>query len=403
MLTFEASPAVLAKGLAAIAGVTNGRNTIPILHNVHLDGQTARRHVVARVTDMDMESTVEIEASIRDSGRTTVSHRQLCRLAGSFRESASIELRHDEEAARMHVSAALRGLDLGLDDGTFKATVRTLPPEEFPAMRPFEVADTVRASAGEWLKVLDGLRPFISTEETRYYLNGINLTARGGWANEPWRWEAAATNGHILGRVRFGDANASTARQTASGVIVPRSAVLHMIQRLRLVPAGDEVTMDIGEGGIFVRFPGSAAGSMASKVIDGTFPDYARVIPDRTNRIAEIDCRRLGKVVRAALGASGATTPAANISLGAASLMTFTLADDQGDDPKAATAPLPIRWTAGDIEVGMNLRLLTGGLSMMDGADAVMQVSDAQSPVRFDAVAPADGIERTAVAMPMRA
>jgi len=399
MLNFEASPAALARGLAALSGVTGARNTIPILYNVRLDGQTATQRLVATVTDMDLESTVEIEANVRDSGSTTASYRQLCRIAGNFRESSAIELRDDEDAGRMHVSAALSGLDLGLDDGAFKATVRTLPTVDFPAMRALHATVTVTATAGEWLKVLECLRPFISTEPTRFYLNGVHLAMMPG-ADGRYRWEAAATDGHILGRVRFGIPG--HVPFGGEGFIIPRAAVLHMIQRLRLVPAGDDVTMDIGDGGISVRFPGRASGTMVSKLIDGTFPDYNRVIPDQTNAVADIDSRRLGKVIRTAVGASGAKTPSATIKLGLSTVMDFMLNGDGDETEKTASVPLPICWGAGSLEIGMNLKLLTHGLAMMDGGEAKMQVTDGASPVRFDAVAPPDGMERTAVAMPMR-
>lgn len=394
-MQFETSPAALARGLAAIAGVTEWKNTVPILANVKLEAREGGKHVIATATNMDIDSSVRIEAWIRSPGATTASFRQLVRIAGAFRAAASLtaELKDDG----LHVASTLAGLDLGLDDGQFKARLRTLPVADLPVpLCPGDLSHTIKAPAKTWLIALRGLWPFISTEATRYYLNGIHIAPLPPrYGTEPLRWEAVATDGHALGKVRFGAASASA---PIKGVIIPRAAVAHLIQRLQLVAPAEEIELAVfGENHVAVDLPDG--GRMVARLIDGTFPDYERVIPSRTNKVVQIVPRHVMRTVRAAIRASQVPKPTASIHLGPKTIMNVDL---EGEEHRTGSLPLPINWQGPAAIVGMNLKLLTHGLALMDGCEATMQVDDPASPILFDATTSPDDIERTAVAMPMR-
>lgn len=419
-MRFETSPATLARGLAALNGVAEFKNTIPILSNVHISGRAGDNSVTVRVTDMDIESSALIEAKVHDGGEITVPYRGLSRIAAAFRGAGTIEAAaltpnpgtwpNPLSDYRMNLRASLAGLDLGLDDGEFSAQLRTLPPEEFPRFR--EIGDEVariQEPASRWLAILRPTVPFISTEAQRYYLNGVFLVTviRPGGAPAPdIRWAFVATDGHRLARsvVRPAE-NAVPAPSAFTSVIIPRSAVMHMVARLQACPPSEVMTLTVhksGQGAECVRAVFSdGAGEMLARCIDGTFPDYERVIPtgDYGHRVS-VNVGRLGKVVKAAVASADMTKPNAAISLDAKCVMTFTLSDQDGG--RLGRLPLPISWGHQPLEVGVQLRYLSDCLDLLaPGASSVL-IQDASSPIRMDVEDPADGIERTAVLMPMR-
>ena len=172
--------------------------------------------------------------------------------------------------------------EMVLRSGRSTFTLACLPPEDYPVMSAGELPHHFTLSAGELRTLIDRTRFAISTEETRYYLNGIYLHATK--SNEVPVVRAVATDGHRLARVEM------TAPEGAAGmpgIIVPRKTVLEL---RKLVDEGeDEVQIGLGETKIRCAI-GEAA--LTSKLIDGTFPDYDRVIPAGNDKVLEVDRAR---------------------------------------------------------------------------------------------------------------
>lgn len=382
---FTANPGELHRAMSALAGVTSRRNTIPILGHVLLAAKGNALTITA--TDMDIESSVSAPATVSTAGSTTVSAVTLKTVLSEFK--AADEVRAVVNG-RAHVSVPLTSLSLGIDDGEFKAELMTLPAEEFP--RTLAQTDlplnVVSMPAHRWIACLKAVRPAISTEETRYYLNGIFLHAVAG------RWLMAATDGHRLMQIDTG----VEAPAKAHHVIIPSKAVSHILHRLAALPADELITLSVHDMRIGMKLPG---GAIASKTIDGTFPDYQRVIPDTAEMPSlEVDVRAWSQILTAALRIERSVSRERACGKFVLSKRGCSVSFDCAGEIRGDT-PLPGAWAGADLTVGFNLGYLLELFAVI-GPRARLHIKSGSDPAVMVAVDPADELARTAVLMPMR-
>src|SRR5437762_3297498 len=248
--------AQLLKSLGHVHRVVERRNTIPILGNVLLRAENARLSLKA--TDLDLEVTETLAAEVGTAGSTTVPAHMLYEIVRKLPEGAQIVLEASGDRAVLAVRA-----------GRSRFTLQTLPESDFPDLAAGEMTHTFKLPATDLKRLIDKTQFAISTEETRYYLNGIYLHA-AGTAKEP-TLRGVATDGHRLAQFELPlPAGASG----MPGIIVPRKTVAEV---QRLIEDNDaEVTAELSQGKIRFRL---AETVLTSKLIDRTFPDYVRVIP----------------------------------------------------------------------------------------------------------------------------
>ena len=266
--------ATLLKGLSHVQSVVERRNTIPILSNVLLEATDAGGGGGAlrmMATDLDLQINESVAAAVDTPGSTTVSAHTLFDIARKLPEGAQVSLTAAE--GRMTIVAGRARFSLG-----------TLPRDDFPVIAEGELPTQFELPAETLKQIIDKTRFAISTEETRYYLNGIFLHVAddGGSGGQPVL-KAAATDGHRLARVTMPRPDGAEAMPD---VIVPRKCIGELRKLL------DEVDGSLGVSlsSTKIRFDlGSAI--LTSKLIDGTFPDYSRVIPTGNDKILKIDPR----------------------------------------------------------------------------------------------------------------
>jgi len=252
--------AALLKALSHVQSVVERRTTIPILSSVLLRASAGRLALSA--TDMDLEIVEGVPCQIEQDGRTTAPAHTLYDIVRKLREGAQIRI----EASGERNSMVLRS-------GRSTFTLQSLPPEDYPVMAGGEYPHNFVLSAAELRSLIDRTRFAISTEETRYYLNGIYLHVTKNEGVPVIR--AVATDGHRLARVELVLPEGAAAMP---GIIIPRKTVLEL--RKLVDESQDEVQVALSETKI--RFTiGEAA--LTSKLIDGTFPDYDRVIPSNND------------------------------------------------------------------------------------------------------------------------
>ncbi|MEJ2285496.1 MAG: DNA polymerase III subunit beta, partial [Desulfobacterales bacterium] len=248
--------AVLLKAVSQAQSVVERRNTIPILANVLIEAEG--NDASFRATDLDIEVVDKVPAMVERAGATTVSAVMLHEIVRKLPDGALVSLTADEAAGRLTVDA-----------GRSTFSLATLPKEDFPVMASSEYTANFSASAPVLRRLFDKTKFAISTEETRYYLNGVYMhmaEAEGGRV-----LRCVATDGHRLARV---DADLPSGAEDLPGVIVPRKTV----GELRKLLDDDEAQIAVSVSETKIRFATPAI-TLTSKVIDGTFPDYARVIP----------------------------------------------------------------------------------------------------------------------------
>ncbi|MCC7048208.1 MAG: DNA polymerase III subunit beta, partial [Alphaproteobacteria bacterium] len=270
--------AALLKALAHAQSVVERRNTIPILSNVLLEAAPGGLALTA--TDMDLAIAEQTAADVAMPGATTVSVHTLYDIVRKLPDGAQVEIATgDAEGGD--------GGQLGLRGGRSRFRLPTLPRDDFPMLGDnAELPHAFSLPASELKALIDRTRFAISTEETRYYLNGIYLHAA---KNGDGTLRAVATDGHRLAR-------AETALPSGAagmpGVIVPRKAVAELYKLVQ--DSADPVAVNLSNTKI--RFALDSV-VLTSKLIDGTFPDYERVIPANNDKSMEVDSREFAAAV----------------------------------------------------------------------------------------------------------
>jgi DNA polymerase-3 subunit beta len=364
--------AALLRALSHVQSVVERRNTIPILSNVMIRAERGRLALSA--TDMDLEIVETVAAQVAADGAVTAPAHTLYDIVRKLREGAQIEL----------AATGDKG-SLTLRSGRSTFTLACLPPEDYPLMAGGELPHAFTLQASELKTLIDRTRFAISTEETRYYLNGIFLHATKSSDNPVLR--AVATDGHRLARVEMMLPEGAAGMP---GVIVPRKTVAELRKLM------DETEQEIGVSlsDTKIRF-GFGDAVLTSKLIDGTFPDYDRVIPANNDKVLEIECKPFAEAVDRVSTISTEKSRAVKLAVEHGSLTLSATSPENG----TATEEIEVRYSAAAIEIGFNSRYLLDITDQIAGEWVVFQMADAASPTIVH-----ERAETTAlyVLMPMR-
>ena len=368
--------AALLKALSHVQSVVERRTTIPILLNVLLRAEAGRLSLSA--TDMDLEVVERVAARIERDGQTTAPAHTLYDIVRKLREGAQVELETIGERNEMT-----------LRSGRSTFTLACLPPEDYPVISAGDLPHRFVLSAGELRSLIDRTRFAISTEETRYYLNGIYLHATKN--NEMPVLRAVATDGHRLARCEM---KAPEGSAGMPGVIVPRKTVLEL---RKLVEEGDQ-EVEIALGDTKIRcIVGDA--ELTSKLIDGTFPDYDRVIPAGNDKLLEVSCKEFAEAVDRVSTISSERSRAVKLAIDGGTLVVSATSPENG----TAVEELEARYESTPIEIGFNSRYLLDITDQIGGEKLHFRMADAGSPtIICDGADEANGASALYVLMPMR-
>ncbi len=349
-LTIERS--ALLKALAHVQSVVERRNTIPILSNVRLDGADGALRLTA--TDMDLAIVEKVAAEVAADSATTVPAHTVYDIVRKLPEGAQVRL---ETAAEDRVS---------LSAGRSRFSLPSLPVDDFPIMAEGELPHRFALSAADLKRLIDKTRFAISTEETRYYLNGIYLHASQGKGAGKLR--AVATDGHRLARVET-DLPKGAAKMP--GVIVPRKAV----QELRkLVDEVDgEVEIELSDAKIRFGFDDIV---LTSKLIDGTFPDYERVIPEGNDKVLELNAKEFEQAVDRVSTISTEKSRAIKLAIEPGRVTLQASSMDDG----SASEEIDAVYSGPALEIGFNSRYLLDMTGQIAGETLALHMNDGTSP-----------------------
>ncbi len=364
--------AALLRALGHVQSVVERRNTIPILSNVLLRAENGELTLSA--TDMDLEIVASVAAQSVRKGSTTAPAHTLYDIVRKLREGAQIEIDQAGDRAAMT-----------LRSGRSTFTLACLPSEDYPLMAGGDLAHSFTLSAADLKRLIDRTRFAISMEETRYYLNGIFLHAAR--SNEVPMLRAVATDGHRLARMEIPLPEGAAGMP---GVIVPRKTVAELRKLI------DEIDQDvqISLSDTKIRF-GFGNAVLTSKLIDGTFPDYDRVIPSGNDKILEVDCKEFAEAVDRVSTISTEKSRAVKLTIERGSLTLSATSPENG----TATEEIEVRYSASPLEIGFNSRYLLDITEQIEGEGARFAMADAASPTVVRDTADASALY---VLMPMR-
>lgn len=371
-MKFSIERAALLKAVSQAQSVVERRNTIPILANVLIEAEGS--DVSFRATDLDIEVVDKAPAQIERAGATTVSATLLHEIVRKLPDGALISLNADTAAGRMTVEA-----------GRSNFSLATLPREDFPVMASSEYTSNFSAAAPVLRRLFDKSKFAISTEETRYYLNGVYMHVADADGGQVLR--CVATDGHRLARI---DADLPENAAKMPGVIVPRKTV----GELRKLLDDDDMKIAVSVSETKVRFATPEI-TLTSKVIDGTFPDYTRVIPQGNTRKLEVDASDFAQAVDRVATVSSERSRAVKLQLDEDKLVLSVNAPDSG----AAEEELVVAYGDDRLEIGFNAKYLLEIASQVDRENAVFLFNSSGDPTLMR-----EGNDMSAVyvVMPMR-
>ncbi len=336
--------AALLRSLGHVQSVVERRNTIPILSNVLLRAKDGELSLAA--TDMDLEIVESVPASVARPGGTTAPAHTLYDIVRKLPDGSQVELDISGDGAL-----------LTLRSGRSQFRLSCLPVDDFPQLSGGELKHSFTVSAADLRGLVDRTRFAISTEETRYYLNGIYLHAArvklGGTDLPVLR--AVATDGHRLARVEM---PLPEGADGIPGVIVPRKTV-NEIRKL-IDEAADRIQISMSENKIRFGFDSVV---VTSKLIDGTFPDYERVIPVGNDKVMEVDAKLFAAAVDRVATISTEKSRAVKLSLTRGTLTLSATSPEAG----SATEELEVSYQDGPMEIGFNSRYLLDITQQIEG------------------------------------
>ncbi|TIS53384.1 MAG: DNA polymerase III subunit beta [Mesorhizobium sp.] len=362
----------LLKSLNHVHRVVERRNTIPILSNVLLSAEGASLEMKA--TDLDLEVTEATPAKVERGGATTVPAHLLYDIVRKLADGAEVMLKTDEDGNAMTVTS-----------GRSSFRLQCLPQSDFPELSAGSFSHIFRLDSLALKGLIEKTQFAISTEETRYYLNGIFLHTHE--AGGKLKLRSVATDGHRLARAEI---DAPAGSEGMPGIIIPRKTVSEL---QKLVDDPDiAVTTELSDTKI--RFTiGSVI--LTSKLIDGTFPDYQRVIPTGNDKKLIIDRQSFAAAVDRVSTISSERGRAVKMSINDGQLTLAVNNPDSG----SATEELAADYSSDPIEIGFNAKYLLDVAAQLTGSEAKFMLADAGSPTLIH-----DMADETAlyVLMPMR-
>lgn len=342
----------LLKTLGHVQSVVERRNTIPILSNVMIEAEGDM--VAMTATDLDIAIIERVAAGVQQAGSTTVPAHTLFDIVRKLQDGSEVELTL-EENDRLVVKA-----------GRSRFTLACLDKEDFPVMNDGDMPHRFDLAAEELKRLIDKARFAISTEETRYYLNGIYLHVAN--SEDGQRLRAVATDGHRLAQV---EQDVPEGAAGMPGIIVPRKTVGEV--RKLIDEFEGNVNIALSDTKIRFSFDGAV---ITSKLIDGTFPDYSRVIPEGNDKVLEMDCRLFAEATDRVSTISSDKTRSVKLSLDTDQLTLSVNSPDSG----TATEELAASYGADALEIGFNSRYLLDILAQIEGETVQVYLADPSAP-----------------------
>jgi len=360
----------LLKCLGHVQSVVERRNTIPILSNVLIEASGDGIRLMA--TDLDLQIVESVEAQVELPGATTVSAHTLFDIARKLPEGSQVSL--TAEDGKMQVVAARSRFNL-----------QTLPRDDFPVIAEGDLPTSFELPVQTLKEMIDKTRFAISTEETRYYLNGIFFHVAD--EGQPVL-KAAATDGHRLARVTMPRPEGAAGMPD---IIVPRKCVAEI--RKLLDEAEGNVLIALSASKIRFSLPSGAV--LTSKLIDGTFPDYSRVIPTGNDKLLRIDPKSFMQGVDRVSTIASEKTRAVKMALEKDRITLSVTSPENG----TAAEEVPGEYGSDPFEIGFNAKYLMDILGQVEGDAVEVHLADSAAPTL---IRENDKASALYVLMPMR-
>ncbi len=372
-LTIE--KAALVRAMGQVARVVERRNTIPVLSNTLIRLYPGAVELTA--TDLDIEARVRVETEGTSGlGAITVPAAMLSDIARKVPDGAQVSLAWEDNATKVEVRA-----------GRSRFTLQALPASDYPDIADGEYPHAFALAAADLQAMIEATSFAISAEETRYYLNGIFLHAPAPEPGEEARLIAVATDGHRLARYAIALPEGAAAMP---GIIIPRKTVAELAALAKTKPGNIRVEVSTAK----IRVTAGDI-TLTSKLIDGTFPDYTRVIPRTNDKEAVLAREALVQAAERVATVSTERGRAIRLNLEGDRLLLSAINPDTGE----AEEEVDISYSGPDMLIGFNARYLLDALGTLAATSVTLSLSDGGGPAVLTSP---EAVRQLIVLMPMR-
>jgi DNA polymerase III subunit beta len=344
-MKFTASREALLAPLQAVIGVVERRQTMPILSNVLLIAKSGQLSVTA--TDLEVELVANMEVDAQSEGEITVSGRKLLDICRALPDGSTI-------------SVSLSGEKLTVRSGRSKFNLVTLPAAEFPVVEDIKAGQTIAVSQASLGRLIEKTHFSMAQQDVRYYLNGMLLETGGN------HLRAVATDGH---RLALCQAALPGGKRDAQQVIVPRKGVLEL---QRLLSGEGDLNIELGSNHIRIQLDGIR---FTSKLIDGRFPEYERVIPKESSNELKADRNEF----RSALQRTAILSNEKYRGIRLVIRDSGVVLQAHNPEQEEAEEELNVEYAGEDIEIGFNVNYLLDALGAVEGDSVTVSVQDSNS------------------------
>ena len=365
-MKFSGERQALLSPLQAVIGVVERRQTMPILGNVLVSGREGQLSMTA--TDLEVELVARTQISVQQPGEVTLPARKFLDILRALPDGAA-------------VTVAVEGERAVVRSGRSRFTLATLPASDFPLVEDIRAQHAAAISQTELKRLLDKTHFSMAQQDVRYYLNGMLLEIAGETVR------TVATDGHRLAFCEFGLGGAAAG--AVQQVIVPRKGVLEL-QRL----LGSEGVVELSIGTNHVRVEVGDI-RFTSKLIDGRFPEYGRVIPVAPPK--QVKAHR--ESLRAALQRAAILSNEKYRGIRLSVKTNVLVLQAHNPEQEEAEEELEVIYAGEEVEIGFNVTYLLEALAAVDGGEVELGLTDGNSSCL---VTSADMPSAKYVVMPMR-
>ena len=346
MLLVQSERNALLASLSAVVGVVERRHTLPILSNLLLEKKDGKLTLLA--TDLELQVSTQLDAQAGDDFAITIAARKLFDIVRALPDSAKLKL--DTKDSQVVVSA-----------GKSRFTLQTLPAADFPRVETGAgLGEAIRLPQKTLKRLLQLVQFAMASQDIRYYLNGMLLVLDGK------QLRVVATDGHRLSYAETGLETEAEARE----VIIPRKTVVELSKLLSDVD--DPVELRIGANQVTITLPGT---ELVTKVVDGKFPDYQRVIPANQPRHLKANRQSVMQALQRAAILSNEKFRGVRLVM---SENTLGIVCNNNEQEEAADE-IEVSYNGDPLDVGFNVTYLLDGLGAVNTDEITLSLGDANS------------------------
>ena len=352
-MKFKVTKALIFKSLTHLQGIVDKKNTLPILSNILIEA--SNNNLILSSTDMDISIIEKISCDIIEEGSTTINAQLFYDIVRKLQDDSEIEVISND------------GKILTIRSNETRFSLACLPKEDFPIIEQSFNGTSIKINSQILFKLIDKTKFAISNEETRYFLNGLYFNLEKN--NDSTDLTLVCTDGHRLAKFSY---SLNQNINDLPGVIIPKKTINELSKLLSDTDFDIEINLTANKIVFYVENL-----ILISKLIDGSFPDYKRVIPNNNNNILKINRQKLFSAVDRVSTIANEKSPVIKFKL-INNIMNLNTINNENS---TATEDIDIKYNGDEIEIGFNSKYILDIVNNLEDEVISLKLKDNSSPI----------------------